>query len=154
MPFSCCAFFLYAGYGTINKKVNVMIFAALRNGVKSTLRARKRSVLFMVLMILLTLVLTVGAGFYITADQLVKEANDIFISSVKIEYLGESYPSRTVYDSYVRKAAEELMSPRGKTSRVSDPGIRPTIPCVTAMISSVRTANVPSRIPGYFWLRN
>ncbi|MBQ2310570.1 MAG: hypothetical protein II186_08020, partial [Erysipelotrichales bacterium] len=85
-----------------------MIFAALRNGVKSTLRARKRSVLFMVLMILLTLVLTVGAGFYITADQLVKEANDIFISSVKIEYLGESYPSRTVYDSYVRKAAEEL----------------------------------------------
>ena len=108
MPFSCRAFFLYAGYGTINKKVNVMIFAALRNGVKSTLRARKRSVLFMVLMILLTLVLTVGAGFYITADQLVKEANDIFISSVKIEYLGESYPSRTVYDSYVRKAAEEL----------------------------------------------
>ena len=42
----------------------------------------------MVLRILWTLVLTVGAGFYITADQLVKEANDIFISSVKIEYFG------------------------------------------------------------------
>ena len=85
-----------------------MNFSVIRGGIKSTLRARKRSVLFMFLIMLLAFLLTAGMGFYLTSDQLVKQSNDTFVSSIRLEYLGEDYPNRTVYDSYVRKAFDEI----------------------------------------------
>ncbi|MCQ2554951.1 MAG: hypothetical protein MJ171_04785 [Clostridia bacterium] len=76
----------------------------LRNGLKTTLRAKGRTFLFICLITVLTLSMILGAGINLYCDNAVKESNTYYKSIGVLEYMGSEYPSDTYMDSYARKA--------------------------------------------------
>ncbi len=80
----------------------------IRNGVNSTLRARKRSALFTLLIFLLTVTLTLGIGLRAYCGQLLIQMENSYTSVAIVEYLGSDYPDRNVADPYAREALENL----------------------------------------------
>ncbi|MBQ1305547.1 MAG: hypothetical protein IIY44_04035 [Erysipelotrichales bacterium] len=80
----------------------------LRNGVRSNLRARKRTVLFSALIVTLSVLLTLGVGMYTTSLGMLEKCEENYLSVIKLEYLGEDYPSRTVAESFVRDLGKEI----------------------------------------------
>ncbi len=82
----------------------------VRNGVNSTLRARKRSILFTFLIFLLTVTLTLGISLRVYCGQLLLQMEDSYTSVAIVEYLGSDYPDRNAADPYARDALESLNS--------------------------------------------
>ncbi len=80
----------------------------VRNGVRSNLRAKKRSILFFALIFMLSLLVTLGTGMYTTSLHMIDECEKNYLSVIKLEYLGEDYPSRTAAESYVRDLAAKI----------------------------------------------
>ena len=80
----------------------------LRNGVRSNLRAKKRTVLFSALIVTLSVLLTLGVGMYTTSLGMLEKCEENYLSVIKLEYLGEDYPSRTVAESFVRDLGKEI----------------------------------------------
>jgi ABC-type lipoprotein release transport system permease subunit len=80
----------------------------IRNGIHSTLRSKKRSVLFTMLIFLLTVALTLGIGLRAYCGQLLSQMEDSYTSVAIVEYLGSDYPDRNAYDPYARDAADQL----------------------------------------------
>lgn len=80
----------------------------IRNGINSTLRARKRSVLFITLIFLLTIALTLGVGLRVYCGRLLTQMNDSYTSVAILEYLGSEYPDRDASDPYARDALNQI----------------------------------------------
>ncbi len=80
----------------------------LRNGVRSTLRARGRSVLFAMLILILTLALTLGLGLYAYSSLTLAEMDQSYTSVALVEYMGRDYPEGNAADPYARSALEGL----------------------------------------------
>ena len=80
----------------------------IRNGIRSTLRARGRSVLFALLILLLTLSLSLGLGMWVYCAQALAAMDDSYTSVALVEYMGEGYPERDTADEQARQAALAL----------------------------------------------
>lgn len=80
----------------------------LRNGINSTLRAKGRTVLFTLLILILTLALTLGMGTWAYSSALLNQMDSAYTSVALVEYMGAEYPDPDVADSYARAAAEAL----------------------------------------------
>ena len=82
----------------------------IRNGIRSTLRARGRSLLFTLLIFVLTLAMTLGLGAWAYSSALLNQMEEGYISIALVEYLGQDYPVADVADVHAREAAELLDS--------------------------------------------
>ena len=82
----------------------------LRNGIRSTLRAKGRSLLFTLLIWVLTLALTLGVGTWVYSSALLKQLDSSYISTALVEYMGQDYPNTDTPDDDARAAAEKLDS--------------------------------------------
>ena len=82
----------------------------IRNGIRSTLRARGRSLLFTLLIFVLTLAMTLGLGAWAYSSALLNQMEEGYISIALVEYLGQDYPDADVADVHAREAAELLDS--------------------------------------------
>lgn len=82
----------------------------IRNGIRSTLRARGRSLLFTSLILVLTLALTLGVGAWTYSSALLSQMEEGYTSVALVEYLGQDYPNQDIADEYVRSAAQKLDS--------------------------------------------
>ena len=80
----------------------------VRNGVRSTLRARGRSVLFTLLILLLTLALTLGLGMWSYCARTLAAMDGQYTSVALVEYMGQNYPDADTADDYARQAAQAL----------------------------------------------
>ena len=74
----------------------------LRNGIRSTLRAKGRTVLFTLLILVLTLTLTLGMGVWAYSSNLLSQMDDSYRSIALVEYMGTNYPDPDVADGYAR----------------------------------------------------
>lgn len=80
----------------------------LRNGIRSTLRARGRTGLFTVLLFVLTLTLTLGLGMWNYCAGTLADMDENYTSIALVEYMGEDYPEENAADENARTAACEL----------------------------------------------
>ena len=80
----------------------------VRNGVRSTLRARGRTILFTLLILLLTVALALGLGMWAYCAQTLAAMDESYISVALVEYMGEDYPETDTADEYARQAAQAL----------------------------------------------
>ena len=80
----------------------------VRNGVRSTLRARGRTILFTLLILLLTVALALGLGMWAYCAQTLAAMDESYTSVALVEYMGEDYPETDTADEYARQAAQTL----------------------------------------------
>ena len=80
----------------------------VRNGIRSTLRARGRTALFAALILSLTLTLVLGLGMWAYCSDTLAEMEDTYTSVALLEYLGQDYPDGNVADENARQAASAL----------------------------------------------
>ena len=80
----------------------------VRNGVRSTLRARGRTILFTLLILLLTVALALGLGMWAYCAQTLAVMDESYTSVALVEYMGEDYPETDTADEYARQAAQAL----------------------------------------------
>ncbi|MBE7017147.1 MAG: FtsX-like permease family protein [Ruminococcaceae bacterium] len=77
-------------------------------GIRSTLRAKGRSILFALLIAVICLALTLGAGMWFYCSQQLEILDESYTSVALLEYMGADYPNADAADSYARAAAAEL----------------------------------------------
>ena len=82
----------------------------LRNGIRSTLRAKGRTALFTALILLMCLSLTLGAGMWAYCGAQLSELDENYTSIALVEYMGADYPDENAADSFARSAAAEIDS--------------------------------------------
>lgn len=80
----------------------------MRNGIRSALRARGRTVLFTALILLLTVLLALGLGIWAYCSQTLAQMDESYTSIALVEYMGENYPEKDKADSGAQEAAKEL----------------------------------------------
>ena len=80
----------------------------IRNGVRSTLRSRGRTILFTLLIFLLTVSLALGLGMWAYCAQTLTAMDEAYTSIALVEYMGEDYPETDAADEYARQAAQAL----------------------------------------------
>ena len=80
----------------------------VRNGVRSTLRVRGRTILFTLLILLLTVALALGLGMWAYCAQTLAAMDESYTSVALVEYMGEDYPETDTADEYARQAAQAL----------------------------------------------
>lgn len=80
----------------------------IRNGLRSTLRAKGRTALFTLLIFALTLILTLGAGLWGASAQLLQKMDESYCSVAVAEYMGEEYPDADAVDEGARAALAAL----------------------------------------------
>lgn len=80
----------------------------VRNGIRSTLRARGRAALFTLLILVLTLSLTLGLGMWVYCAQTLAAVDESYTSIALVEYMGQSYPDQDTADEEARRAAGTL----------------------------------------------
>lgn len=80
----------------------------IRNGLLSTLRARGRSALFTLLIFVLTLALTLGAGMWGWSAAALDSFDRAYTTVALLEYMGQDYPAPDAADEYARQALAAL----------------------------------------------
>ena len=80
----------------------------LRNGILSTVRSRGRTVLFTLLIFLLTLSLSLGLGLWSYCTQTLAAMDATYTSIALVEYKGENYPDQYAADESARAAFSQL----------------------------------------------
>ena len=80
----------------------------LRNGILSTVRSRGRTVLFTLLIFLLTLSLSLGLGLWSYCAQTLAAMDATYTSIALVEYKGENYPDQYAADESARAAFSQL----------------------------------------------
>ena len=80
----------------------------IRNGLRSTLRAKGRTALFTLLIFALTLILTLGAGLWGASAQLLQKMDESYCSVAVAEYMGDEYPDADAADESARAALAAL----------------------------------------------
>lgn len=77
-------------------------------GILSTLRAKGRTVLFTLLILILTLSFTLGIGLWAYSSEMLDKMESQYTSSLLLEYMGEDYPDENVADIHARDAFTAL----------------------------------------------
>lgn len=81
---------------------------SIRNGLLSTLRAKGRSALFVLLILVLTLALTLGVGMWGWSAQMLARFDESYTTVALLEYMGQDYPDPDAADAGARQALAEL----------------------------------------------
>ena len=81
---------------------------SVRNGLFSTLRAKGRTALFTLLILMLTVALALGLGMWAYSGTLLTRMEEQYTSVALVEYMGEDYPDKDAADSAARAALELL----------------------------------------------
>lgn len=76
----------------------------LRNGIRSNLRARGRTILFTLLILAVTLSLSLGLGMWGYCGQMLRQCDENYTSIALVEYMGAEYPEEDTADPYARDA--------------------------------------------------
>lgn len=80
----------------------------IRNGILNTVRAKGKTVLFTLLIFILTLSLSFGMGLWSYCAQTLQVMDETYTSIAVVEYMGEQYPQEYVADDAARQAMEQL----------------------------------------------
>lgn len=80
----------------------------IRNGILSTVRARGRTVLFSLLILLLTLSLSLGMALWSYCAQTLEAMNQAYTSIALVEHMGENYPDPYAADDTARQSLAQL----------------------------------------------
>lgn len=80
----------------------------IRNGILNTVRAKGKTVLFTLLIFILTLSLSFGIGLWSYCAQTLQVMDETYTSIAVVEYMGEQYPQEYVADDAARQAMEQL----------------------------------------------
>ncbi|MBR4991511.1 MAG: hypothetical protein IKY86_00810, partial [Clostridia bacterium] len=80
----------------------------LRNGIRSTVRAKGRTALFTALILLTSLSLTLGVGMWAYCSSQLALLDENYLSIALVEYMGANYPDADAADDYARAALEGL----------------------------------------------
>ena len=81
---------------------------SVRNGILSTLRAKGRTILFALLILMLTVALALGLGMWAYSGALLARMEEQYTSVALVEYMGEDYPDENAADYEARAALEVL----------------------------------------------
>ncbi|MCH5317613.1 MAG: hypothetical protein J1E05_06510 [Eubacterium sp.] len=79
-----------------------------RYGILTALRAKGRTRLFALLILILTIALVLGVGIWTYCEQLITRFNETYTSIILAEYMGEDYPDENAADELARAAAAAL----------------------------------------------
>ena len=79
-----------------------------RNGILTTLRAKGRTLLFTLLIFVLTVALTLGVGMWACCAQLLTRFDETYTSIVLAEYMGEDYSDADIADADARETLDTL----------------------------------------------
>lgn len=80
----------------------------IRNGILSTVRARGRTVLFSLLILLLTLSLSLGMALWSYCAQTLEAMDQAYTSIALVEHMGENYPDPYAADDTARQSLAQL----------------------------------------------
>ncbi|MBR0085946.1 MAG: FtsX-like permease family protein, partial [Lachnospiraceae bacterium] len=80
----------------------------IRNGIKSNIRAKGRTVLFFILIVLLAFSVVLSLCVRLYAGRLLEGCDEAYRSIALIEYMGAEYPDADEPDELARKAFDEL----------------------------------------------
>lgn len=80
----------------------------IRNGIKSILRERGRTVLFSLLIMLLTLTMILALSVFLYSTAVLDACDDAYRSMALVEYMGAEYPNEDQPDAAARAAAQAL----------------------------------------------
>lgn len=78
---------------------------AIKNGIKCTLRTPWKTILFSMVLILLSALLTVSLCVYTAVRRYLSECDEYYHTIADLEYIGNEYPMSTVYDPTLIEAA-------------------------------------------------
>ena len=87
------------------RSVNAM--TAIKNGIKCTLRTPWKTILFSMVLILLSALLTVSLCVFTAVRRYLSDCGDYYHTIANLEYIGSDYPISTVYDADLVKAVSE-----------------------------------------------
>lgn len=77
------------------------------HSIRSIIRTPKKTILFLFLIALLSMFLSVGAGMYQSADNMLKEADDTFTTVVELNYLREKENDEKAFYERMNRDIEE-----------------------------------------------
>ena len=80
----------------------------LRNSIRTTLRARRRTLLFTALIVILTLSLTLSLGMYVYSSGTLALMDERYTSMALVEYMDENYPDEDGADPKARSAMDRI----------------------------------------------
>ena len=80
---------------------------AIKNGIKCTLRTPWKTVLFSMVLILLSALLTVSLCVFAAVRQYLSDCDGYYHTIANLEYVGKDYPSSTAWDPELAKALSE-----------------------------------------------
>jgi hypothetical protein len=78
------------------------------HSIKSIIRTPKKTILFLFLIALLSMFLSIGAGMYQSAINMLKEADETFTTVVELNYLGEKGDDEIAYYERMNRDLEGL----------------------------------------------
>ncbi|MBQ0071785.1 MAG: hypothetical protein KBS81_08045, partial [Spirochaetales bacterium] len=80
---------------------------AERNGIKTLVRTTFRSLLFFLLIVFLSSILTLSLVLFSSIYSFLKECRESYRTTAVLEYLGKQYPDGKVYDGNLARLIEE-----------------------------------------------
>lgn len=80
----------------------------IRNGILSTVRAKGKTVLFTLLIFVLTVSLSLGLSLWSYCDLTLQAMDKTYTSIAVVEYMGEQYPEEYVADEAAREALAQI----------------------------------------------
>ncbi len=79
-----------------------------RNSLKSLLRAKGRTTLFFLLLVLLTLLMSMGVSILAAVKGFLKDCNEFYTTIGVLEYKGTRYPDEIIYDAGMQEELAAL----------------------------------------------
>ena len=79
---------------------------AIKNGIRCTLRTPWKTILFSMVLILLSALLTVSLCVFSAVRAYLADCDDYFHTVANLEYVGSDYPTNSVYDADLVEAVE------------------------------------------------
>lgn len=80
----------------------------VRNAFNSILRTKGRTLVFLLLLVVLTAFLSLGASVWNLADRMLAECNETFTTIAVLEFMGADYPDEMVYDEELQAAIKDF----------------------------------------------
>lgn len=80
----------------------------VRQSIRNLIRSGKKTILFFMLLLLLTLLSCIGLSVTVLIGDFIKQCNESYTTVGVFEYIGTSYPDESEYDSNIGDRKEEL----------------------------------------------
>lgn len=80
----------------------------MKYGIKTIMRSRVRTALFLVLILFASLFLSTGVSIWVSSQDMLGSAEDVYITAGDLVYQGGHYPESGVYDPALAKAVSDF----------------------------------------------